>query len=61
MAKRSSKTMHIGISREEASKAVSEYAQAEAKYQTLNAKMEAEMLKVREKYNDQLVELDSLM
>lgn len=61
MAKRSSKTMHMGISREEADKAFAEYAQAEAKYQSLNAKMEAEMMKVREKYNGQLVELNSLM
>ncbi len=61
MATRSSKTMHLGISREEADKAFAEYAQTEAKYQSLNAKMEAEMMKVREKYNGQLVELDSLM
>ena len=61
MATRSSKTMHMGISREEADKAFADYAQAEAKYQSLNAKMEAEMMKVREKYNSQLVELDSLM
>ena len=61
MVKRTSKTMHLGISREEADKAFAEYAQAEAKYQSLNAKMEAEMMKVREKYNGQLVELDSLM
>lgn len=61
MATRSSKTMHMGISREEADKAFADYAQAETKYQSLNAKMEAEMMKVREKYNSQLVELDSLM
>ena len=61
MATRSSKTMHMGISREEADKAMSEYAQTEAKRQSLKAKMDAEMMKVREKYNNQLVELESLM
>lgn len=61
MATRTKKTVHSGITREEADKAFADYAQAEAKYQSLNAKMEAEMMKVREKYNSQLVELDSLM
>lgn len=51
----------MGISREEAENAFAEYAQAEAKFQTINAKMEAEIQKVREKYSNQLVELEGTM
>lgn len=61
MAKRSSKTMHMGISREEADKAFADYVQAETKHQSLNAKMDAEIQKVREKYTNQLVELEETM
>lgn len=61
MATRSSKTKHMGVSREEADKAFAEYAQAEAKLQTINAKMEAEMMKIREKYHDQVLELEGSM
>lgn len=59
MAKRTSKTVHVGISREEAEKAMAEYAAAEAKLQSINAKMEADMMKIREKYAGQVAELES--
>lgn len=58
MAKRMSKPMHVGISKEEFEKAMAEYAAAMAKSQTVRAKMEAEVNKVREKYVGQLLELD---
>ena len=51
----------MGISREEADKAFADYAQAETKHQSLNAKMDAEIQKVREKYTNQLVELEETM
>lgn len=58
MAKRTSKTVHMGISREEAEKAMSEYAQAEARLQSINAKMEAEMNKIRAKYAEDVAALE---
>lgn len=58
MAKRTSKTVHVGISREEAEKAMAEYAAAEAKLQSINAKMEAEMNKIRAKYAEDVAALE---
>ena len=55
MAKR--KVNHVGISREEFEKSMAEYAAAEAKLQSVCAKMEAEVLKVRAKYAQQLEDL----
>ena len=60
MAKRTSKPMHIGISREEYEKSMAEYAAAEAKSQTLTAKMEAELNKVRAKYAVDLEDLEEV-
>lgn len=58
MAKRTSKTVHMGISREEAEKALAEYAQAEARLQSINAKMDAEMNKIRAKYAEDVAALE---
>lgn len=58
MAKRTSKTVHMGISREEAEKAMSEYAQADTRLQSINAKMEAEMNKIRAKYAEDVAALE---
>lgn len=60
MAKRTSKTVHMGISREEAEKAFAEFAQADAKVCSITAKMDLEMTKIREKYADQLAELNAV-
>lgn len=49
---------HLGISRDEAEKAMAEYAQSEAKLKSIQAKIEAEFNKVREKYAEQIVELE---
>lgn len=51
------KVTHAGITREEADKALAEFASAHAKHESLVAKMEMEMAKIREKYNGQIVEL----
>ena len=48
---------HVGISREEFEKSMAEYASAEAREQSIKAKMEAEMNKVRAKYAEQLEDL----
>lgn len=60
MAKRTKKTVHSGITREEADKAFAEFAQADAKVCSLTAKMDLEMTKIREKYADQLAELNEV-
>ena len=58
MSKRTKKTVLSGISREEAENAFAEFAQADAKLRSINAKMDLEMTKIREKYADQLAELE---
>lgn len=60
MAKRIKKTVHSGITREEAEKAFAEFAQADAKVRSIGAKMDLEMTKIREKYADQLAELEDV-
>lgn len=57
MAKKTSKPMHIGISKEEYERSMAEYAAAEAREKSIKAKMEAEMNKVRAKYAEQLEDL----
>lgn len=57
MAKKTSKPIHIGISKEEYERSMAEYAAAEAREQSIKAKMEAEMNKVRAKYAEQLEDL----
>ena len=60
MAKRTSKPMHIGISKQEFEKSMAEYAAADAKSQSLTAKMEAELNKVRAKYAGELEDLEAV-
>ena len=60
MAKRMKKTVHTGITRDEAEKAFAEFAAADAKVCSITAKMDLEMTKVREKYADQLAELNEV-
>ena len=60
MAKRIKKTVHSGITREEAEKAFAEFAQADAKVRSIGAKMDLEMTKIREKYADQLADLEEV-
>lgn len=60
MAKKTSKPIHLGISREEYEKSMAEYAAAEAKSQSLTAKMEAELNKVRAKYAEPLEDLEAV-
>ena len=58
MAKRTKKTVISGVSREQYEQAFAEFAMADAKAQSLTAKMDQEMTKIREKYADQLAELN---
>lgn len=58
MAKRTSKTVHAGVSREEAERAFAEFAAADAKVCVISAKMDTEMTRIREKYADQLATLN---
>ena len=58
MAKRTKKTVVSGINRDEADKAFAEFAKADAEVQSINAKMDVEMTKIREKYADKLAELE---
>lgn len=60
MAKRMKKTVHAGITRDEAEKAFAEFAAADAKVCSITAKMDIEMTKIREKYADQLAELNEV-
>ena len=57
MAKRMKKTVHTGVTRDEAEKAFAEFAAADAKVCSITAKMDMEMTKIREKYADQLADL----
>lgn len=58
MAKR--KVNHVGISREEFEQSMAEYAAAESREQSIKAKMEAELTKVRAKYAEQLEDLEAV-
>jgi len=55
---RTKKTVHSGLTREDAEKAFAEFSAADAKIQSITAKMDLEMTKIREKYADQLAELE---
>ena len=60
MAKRMKKTVHTGITREAAEKAFADFAAADAKVCSITAKMDLEMTKIREKYADQLADLEEI-
>lgn len=58
--KRTRKTVVSGVSREQYEQAFADFAMADAKAQSLTARMDQEMTKIREKYADQLAELNDV-
>lgn len=56
---RTKKTVVSGINREQAEQAFADFAAADAKVQNLTSKMDIEMTRIREKYADQLAELET--
>lgn len=57
---RTKKKVIAGITREDAEKAFAEFAAADAKVRSIGAKMDLEMNKIREKYAEQLAELEDV-
>ena len=58
MAKtREKKTVYSGVKQEEMETAFADYARADARIQKINATMDIEMTKIREKYQDELTKL----
>lgn len=58
MAKtREKKTVYSGVKQEEMELAFADYARADARIQKINATMDIEMTKIREKYQDELAKL----
>ncbi len=58
MAKtREKKTVYTGVKQEEMETAFAEFARADAKMQKINATMDVEMTRIREKYQDELSKL----
>lgn len=60
MEKRKKKAILSGISKEDMELAFADYAQADARMQVINAKMDVEMTKIREKYQDELMRLEDV-
>ena len=56
--KRTKKTVVSGVTREQYEQAFADFALADAKVQSITAKMDAEMTKIREKYADELADLN---
>lgn len=54
---REKKIVHIGIKEEEMELAMADFARADARLQKINATMDIEMTKIREKYQNEIVEL----
>lgn len=54
MAKRQKKTIITGVSREAADEAFAKYAKADAKISKINAEIELQCAKIREKYQNEL-------
>lgn len=57
MAKRQKKTIISGVTREAAEEAFAQYAKADASVNKINAEIELQCAKIREKYQSQLVKL----
>ncbi len=57
MAKREKKVLVTGITSEQMEAAFADYARADARIQGINAKMDVEITRIREKYADDLAEL----
>ena len=61
MAKtREKKTVYRGVTSEQMEQAFAEYAKADARMQKINATMDVEMTRIREKYHDELVKLEEV-
>lgn len=58
--KRTSKVVVQGVTSEQAEQAFADYATADAKIQETTARMDKEMIKVREKYSESLTDAQSL-
>ena len=54
---REKKTVYSGVKQEEMETAFAEYARADARIQKINATMDIEMTRIREKYQDELTKL----
>ena len=59
MATRQKKTLMQGISREQANEAFAQYAKADAQIVKINADIELQCAKLRERYADRLTALDA--
>lgn len=57
MAKREKKVLILSVSRNEAEESFAEYAKAEARIKQINAKMDVEITKIREKHQTELADL----
>ena len=57
MGKRQKKTIISGVTREAAEEAFAQYAKADASVNKINAEIELQCAKIREKYQSQLVKL----
>ena len=55
--KREKKTVYTGITSEQMEQAFAEYAKADARQQKINAEMDIQMAKIREKWQDELAKL----
>lgn len=54
---REKKTIYTGVTREQAEEAFAEYAGADARQQQITAKMDVEITRIREKYQDDITAL----
>lgn len=54
---REKKVVHVGVSTDEMEAAFTEFATCDAKLQKINASMDLEIIRIREKYADQVTEL----
>ena len=57
MAKRTKKVIHSGITSEQMETAIAEYAAADAKLAKINATMDEQFTRIREKYQDDITKL----
>lgn len=57
MAKRTKKVIHTGITSEQMETAMAEYAAADARLSKINATMDEQFTRIREKYQDEITKL----
>lgn len=57
---REKKTVYTGVKQDEMELAFADYARADARQQKINATMDIEMTKIREKYQDELAKLQEV-